>query len=116
MNLVESTVNHPKSIAINRRQFLRGASAGVALFQILPGTALQGAERLSANEKVNVAGIGVGSQGGADIGAVAGEGHNVVALCDVDDNYAAKTFQAYPGARKFKDYRVMLDKMGKENE
>ena len=114
MSLTNSNLNIPQSTAISRRQFLRGASAGVALFQILPGTMLQGAESISANEKVNVAGIGVGSQGGGDIGAVAGEGHNIVALCDVDDNYAAKTFQKYPNAKKYKDYRVMLDQMGKE--
>jgi predicted dehydrogenase len=99
---------------ISRREFLRCAGAGGALFQILPGTIMQGAESVSANDKVNVAGIGVGSQGGGDIDAVAGEGHNIVALCDVDDNYAAKTFQKYPAAKKFKDYRVMLDQMGKE--
>ncbi len=99
---------------MNRRQFLLGAGAGVALFQILPAPILRGAERVSANEKVNVAGIGIGSQGGADIGAVAQEGHNIVALCDVDDKYAAKTFAKFPNARRFKDYRGMLDKLGKE--
>ena len=98
---------------MNRRTFLRGTTAGLALFNILPGTIVQGAGRISANDKVNVAGIGVGSQGGGDIGAVAGEGQNIVALCDVDDNYAAKTFQKYPDAKKFKDFRVMFDQMGK---
>lgn len=56
----------------------------------------------------------MGSQGGADVDAVAGEGQNIVALCDVDDNYAAKKFAQYPKARRFKDFRVMLDQMGKE--
>ena len=99
---------------MNRRQFLRRTSAGIALFSLLPKTIVQGAEPISANEKVNVAGIGVGSQGGGDIDAVAGEGHNIVALCDVDDKYAAKKFAQYPKARQFKDFRVMLDEMGKE--
>jgi predicted dehydrogenase len=112
MSLIKSAANQHQSSGINRRQFLRSTSAGVALFNILPGTLL-GAERISVNEKVNVAGIGVGSQGGSDIGAVSGEGHNIVALCDVDDNYAAKTFGQFPKARKFKDYRLMLDQMDK---
>jgi hypothetical protein len=81
---------------INRRHFLYGTSAGVALFQIAPASVLSGAEGLSPNAKINVAGIGIGSQGGADLDGVAGEGHNLVALCDVDDNYAAKKFAKYP--------------------
>ena len=99
---------------MSRRQFLRGTSAGVALFQILPSSALQGAERLAANDKLNIAGIGIGGQGGGDLDAVAGEGHNLVALCDVDANYAAKKFAQYPKARQFKDFRVMFDQMDKE--
>ena len=97
---------------IPRRAFLRGAAASAVLFNTLPGGWLRGAE--AANAKVNVAGIGVGSQGGADIDAIAGEGQNIVALCDVDDNYAAKTFGRHPKAQTFRDYRVMLDKLGKE--
>jgi len=101
-----------ETTGIPRRAFLRGAAASAVLFNSLPGGLLRGAE--AANTKVNVAGIGVGSQGGADIDAIAGEGQNIVALCDVDDNYAAKTFGRHPKARTFKDYRVMLDKLGKE--
>jgi len=100
--------------SLNRRQFLGGATAGVALFHLLPGGLLRGADNVSRNEKINVAGIGIGSQGGSDIDGVAGEGHNVVALCDVDDKYAAKKYAQYPKARTFKDFRVMLDKMDKE--
>jgi predicted dehydrogenase len=100
--------------SINRRRFLRGTGASVAAFSILPSGILYAAANRSPNEKVNVAGIGIGSQGGADIDAVAGEGQNIVALCDVDDNYAAKKFAQYPKARQFKDFRVMLDQMGKE--
>ena len=106
----------PNSNGINRRQFLHRAGAGVALFNILPGSLLHGAPRISPNEKLNVAGIGIGSRGGSDVGEVAGLGHNIVALCDVDENYAAKEFAKYPNARRFTDYRVMLDKLGKEIE
>jgi predicted dehydrogenase len=103
-----------KSSGINRRQFLYGAGLGVAMFNILPGSLLRGAEGLSPNAKLNVAGIGIGSRGGADVAEVAGLGHNLVALCDVDENYAAKEFARYTDAKRFKDYRVMLDKMGRE--
>src|ERR1017187_1352870 len=95
-------MNQHKSTLINRRQFLCATSASVAAFQLLPASAVQGAERLAANDKLNVAGIGIGGQGGSDIDAVAGEGQNLVALCDVDDKYAAKKFAQYPKARQFK--------------
>ncbi len=94
-------------LPMSRRHFLRGTGAGLALFQIMPSGWAE-----SASSKINVAGIGIGSQGGADVDAVAGEGQNIVALCDVDDNYAAKKFAQYPKARRFKDFRVMLDTMG----
>ncbi|MGD0537390.1 MAG: Gfo/Idh/MocA family oxidoreductase [Verrucomicrobiota bacterium] len=107
-------MNNDELFKVNRRRFLSGASAGVVLFHLLPGRVLRGAERIAANDKLNVAGIGIGSQGGSDVDAVAGEGQNLVALCDVDDNYAAKKFAQYPKARRFKDFRVMLDQMHKE--
>ena len=79
---------------------------GLALFNILPGRLVNGAQAPNPASKVNVAGIGIGSQGGRDVDEVAGLGHNIVALCDVDENYAAKEFAKYPGAKRFTDYRV----------
>ena len=102
----------PQPLTFTRRQFLRSTAAGVLTY-IAP-SAVPGAPMLSANDKVNVAGIGVGSQGGGDTDAVAKEGANIVALCDVDSKYAAKTFARYPNAKQFVDYRDMFDKMGKE--
>lgn len=107
-------MSQPIHSKFNRRQFLRRSSAGLVLAQFIPASRVFGAAGVSANEKVNLAGIGIGSRGGADIDAIAEEGHNLVALCDVDDTYAAKSFAKYPKARQFKDFRVMLDKMGKE--
>lgn len=85
---------------INRRHFLRHAGAGVALFNILPGGLLNGAENLSPNAKLNVAGIGIGSRGGGDVGEVAGLGHNIVALCDVDEKYAWDWIEAIRTGRQ----------------
>src|SRR5947208_10466656 len=113
MNSAESIRELPGH-KTNRRQFLQ--RAGVALFNILPGSLLHGAESLSPNAKLNVTGIGIGSRGGADVGEVAELGHNIVAVCDVDEKYAGKEFAKYPDAKRFKDYRMMLDKMGKEIE
>src|SRR5690348_2679249 len=95
------------SSPLSRRKFLRvttttAATAGVASsFMILKPSVLGRAGQASPNSKLNIAGIGVGGQGGSDINDVKSE--NIVALCDVDWDYAAKTFKKYPNAKKYKD-------------
>jgi len=68
--------------------------------------------RISPNEKMNVAVIGAGGKGSSDTDSVASE--NIVALCDIDDNTLNARGQKYPGAKKYNDYRKMLDEMNKE--
>jgi predicted dehydrogenase len=57
--------------------------------------------------KLNIAGVGIGGQGGGVLSDMKSE--NIVALCDVDWTKAAGTFKAFPNAERFKDYRVMLE-------
>lgn len=104
----------PKLSGITRRRFIRSAGAGVALFNILPGSLPGRARGISPSDKVNVAAVGFGSRGAVDVDDVAALGHNIVAMCDVDEKYAAKEFAKYPNSKRFTDYRVMLDKMDKE--
>jgi len=92
---------------INRRQFL-GTSAAAAAFTIVPRHVLGGAGYTSANEKLNIASVGAGGRAKSDINEVSSE--NIVALCDVDDKRASETYQNYPKAKKYKDFRVMLEK------
>ena len=66
----------------------------------------------SVLDKVNIAGVGMGTRGGAVIWPMA-VSDNIVALCDVHEAYSAKTFAQYPKAAKFKDFRKMLDAEGK---
>ena len=101
----------------NRRDFLKtGAAAGVG-FWVAGG--LQAAPSKSPNEKINVAGIGCGGKGHSDIMKCAGAGQNVIAGCDIDSgraNALAGDVEKKSGKRPqlFEDYRVMLDKLGKE--
>jgi len=99
---------------IGRREFLIGAVLGAGMLCEAPGRAARRTKRQSPNEQVHFAGIGVGSMGGADVDAVVAEGGRLVALCDVDFGYAAKKLEQYPDAKRYKDYRVMLDEMGKD--
>ncbi len=70
------------------------------------------ARAASANEKLNVACIGVGGRGSANVGGVSKE--NIVAMCDVDEKKAGGRFQQFDKARKFQDFRKMLDKLDKQ--
>jgi predicted dehydrogenase len=94
---------------LTRRQFLRGTALSTAAFMALPGGVLGLRGAPSANEKLNLAGIGIGGQGGHDLGQM--ESENIVALCDVDKNHAGHIFKHYPKAKQFTDYRQMLDEM-----
>ena len=81
------------------------------MYSILPSSVL------GANEKVNLACIGIGGQGGGIANTLFRTGHaNVVALCDV--NMGAKStsgiMNKFPDAPKFKDFRKMFDKMEKD--
>uniref|UniRef100_UPI00286C12B8 Gfo/Idh/MocA family protein n=1 Tax=Armatimonas sp. TaxID=1872638 RepID=UPI00286C12B8 len=93
---------------LDRRQFLTEAGLGAALLSVSPSIAL------ATEKRINFAGIGVGSQGGSDVDQVIAAGGNLIALCDVDHKYAAKKFEQYPNAKKFKDYRVMIKELGKD--
>ena len=93
-----------------RRTFLERTAAAGALsaFTILPGRLQGGQRKRSPNEKLNLAGVGVGGMGGGNLSRCKSE--NIVALCDVDYGHAAKVFAKYPKARRYKDFRVMFDK------
>lgn len=93
----------------SRRRFIASTAATGA--SILPRFAI-GKPGPSANSRVNLAFIGVGGRGAVNLGSLANE--NVVALCDVDDKEAAAAYKQHPKAKRFKDFREMLDKMGKE--
>jgi len=63
-------------------------------------------------DKLNVAAIGCGGQGAVDLNDAA-RTENIVALCDVDEKRAEASFQRFDKQPKYKDFRVMLDKEGK---
>ena len=96
-----------KDRKISRRDLIGGA-VGAAAFTVVPRHVLGGAGHVAPSEKLNIAGIGVGGRGAGDLGAVGSE--NIVALCDVDWRHAAGTFKRYPKAKKYRDFRKMLEK------
>ena len=101
----------PSSFVASRRAAL---AATAWSFTIVPRHVLGGPGQTPPSERVNFAGIGAGGQGGGDIRAMAGLGANVVALCDVDQAHAAGTFQRFPKARVYADFRELLEKEEKQ--
>jgi predicted dehydrogenase len=92
----------------SRREFLSTTAAGAAgLFHIVPRHVLGRGYR-APSDIVNVACIGVGGMGRNDVRGM--EGENLVALCDVDWSSAEDAFRSHPRARRYKDYRELLDR------
>src|SRR5262249_34878113 len=77
-----------------RRTFLRNAAATAAAFTILPSAVYGKTRRISANDRVNIAAIGVGGMGRANLQALSSQ--NIVALCDVDWNYVDNRYADIP--------------------
>src|ERR1039458_2955983 len=101
-------------MALSRRHFFYGNLLAGAVPAVGFGStaSLKSAGYKSPNEKMNFAAIGSGGQGASNISAAAPT-ENIVALCDVDDRRAATTFGRFEKATKYKDFRLMLDKEGK---
>ena len=108
----------------SRRTFLKSTSVAAAGILIIPNLF-----SCSANNKLNIAIIGVGGRGEDNweklfVDAKDGAGkdgpkrkilaENVVALCDVDEVRAADGFKAFPKAKRYKDFRVMFDEMANQ--
>jgi len=90
----------------NRRQVLRHLGA-MGIASVGSGSVSVIAQAARPNDRLNVAIVGCGGQGAENLDKVSGE--NIVALCDVDEKRATDAFQRHPKAKRFRDYRKMLD-------
>ena len=106
---------------MKRRDFLK-ASAAFGSVMILPSLAASKVK--GANSRAKIAVIGWGGQGKSSVNSIVNsKDADIAALCDVDEGYAAHCYRDDWGKRlmekisglpKFKDYRVMLDKMDRD--
>src|SRR2546422_2162263 len=112
-----ATRNPPRASSsqnlIARRRFVYSAAwaAGAVMVPIPAGAAR--ARYTSPNEKLSIAVIGAGGKGAGDTDHCAELGENIVALCDVDENTLNERKQKYSQAKLFRDYRKMLDEIGR---
>ncbi|MEI6606178.1 MAG: Gfo/Idh/MocA family oxidoreductase [Verrucomicrobiota bacterium] len=95
---------------MNRQDFIKTTAAAAFGFQFIPRRVLGDGVSTPPSRKINLAAIGCGGQAASDLTNMAGE--NIVALCDVDERRAAGMFNKYPQAKRYTDFRVMLEEMG----
>ncbi|MCY3024467.1 MAG: Gfo/Idh/MocA family oxidoreductase, partial [Planctomycetota bacterium] len=97
---------------MKRRTFVKAAAASAFACHIIPRHVLGDEGNTPPSRKINLAAIGAGGQAAGDLSEMGGE--NIVALCDVDERRAADKFKQYPQAKKYKDFRRMLDEMSEQ--
>ena len=97
-----SLVREHMTNTLSRRKFLGNVvQAGTGL-TILCGSA--SARAYLANEKLNIAVVGCGTRGRHFVEAIPRIGENLVAMCDVNEQRAARAFQMAPDVPKHYDY------------
>ena len=110
---------------LDRRSFLKGTSLAAAGLMVVPRHVLGGVGYRAPSDTVNVAAIGAGGMGSANMQALVSQ--NIVAIADVDFNRVASAFvnrrtgqpreerrelkAAYDKARHYTDFRKMLDEV-----
>lgn len=96
---------------MTRREFVRRTS-------IVSGAAAMSfpfvGRVLGANERINVACIGVGGKGDSDSSDAQACGGNIVAICDVDRTTLDRKGKQFQQAKRYQDFRKLLDEMGKD--
>lgn len=111
--------NSPNPLQSSRRQFLRYSATAAAASLAFPYIG----DVLGANDRINIACIGVGGKGDSDSSSAYSHGGNIVAICDADSGRleekhkklkesATKDNRTYD-AKKYTDYRKLYDEVGK---
>jgi len=114
----------------SRRDFIKKAAVTVGAFTIVPSSVLFAKAEvrnkygeiiqpriIAPSDKVNMAFCGIGNQGGSDVQTINKSGMvNTTVLCDVDmgAQHTVRSMNAYPDAKKYKDFREMFDKSLKD--
>lgn len=110
-----SSAKASRSKNLSRRKFLAAggglALTGAALPLIVPRHVLGGAGQQPPSQTLRIAAIGIGGMGQNYLDGCKSE--RVVALCDLDHNFAGKVFNKYPEAVRYHDFRQMFDKEAK---
>ncbi|HKK80923.1 MAG TPA: Gfo/Idh/MocA family oxidoreductase [Prolixibacteraceae bacterium] len=92
----------------SRRNFIKTSLGGIAALTIIPSTVMSGFGHNAPSDRLNIGAIGVGGVGYQNLLNL--ENENIVALCDVDTDYAQKSYRRWNRAATYSDFRQMLEK------
>ncbi|MGL6073568.1 MAG: Gfo/Idh/MocA family protein [Fimbriiglobus sp.] len=101
-------------MALNRRRFLQSSTA-IGLGYMFTAPAFSFARVQGSNERLKVAGIGVGGKGSSDIDQAGMLGKDnqplmeVIGLCDADKDYLGLKMKKWPKAKGVTDFRRLFD-------
>jgi predicted dehydrogenase len=101
------------SSRLNRRRFLQTTAAAGASYWLTANASSATRAGQAPNGKVRMASIGVGGKGGSD-STHAGRAGEMVAICDIDEYTLNAKAEEFPNAKKYFDFRKLLDEMGKQ--
>jgi predicted dehydrogenase len=100
-----------KTNPTSRRSFIKKSVLTALGISIIPRHVM-GRGFIPPSDKLNIAIVGAGGKGYSDAVNVFNNGaSNIAAICDVDWNSAHRAFSFFPNAKKFKDYRILLDEI-----
>ncbi|GAA4436904.1 Gfo/Idh/MocA family oxidoreductase [Bremerella cremea] len=96
--------------SLSRRSFLRTSAAAAMVAGTGFHSLASAAESKSPNELLDIACIGVANRAAENVRGVSGQ--NLVAMCDIDDNYLNQALKQYADKKsnRYNDFRVLLDK------
>jgi len=101
------------SETLSRRSFLKTGTVAATALAIDPLDMLAKSKKKEEpkvlDRKLKILAVGIGGRGAADLKNM--ETEEIIGLCDVDWKYAAKVFERYPDAKRYKDYRVMFKEL-----
>lgn len=97
---------------MERRKFVKLGLAAAAVPTIVPRHVLGGQGYTAPSGRITLGGVGIGGVGHGQIQGLAKTGFQVEALCDVDDLHGKKTYDKFPQARRYRDFRELLAKEG----
>jgi predicted dehydrogenase len=99
-------------MSMNRREFLKTSALSAAALGVSQFPAPSIAQAQNANSKLRIGVVGVSGRGAGNISELlngSGDIVEIAALCDVDDNNLEAQGKNHPNAKRFFDYRTMLD-------